>query len=156
VSKAVILAVCQRLAIRCVVVYIALRGLLDGFATVAHRRSSIVHSRLRRPFLLQGLCLPFIRFLYTRLDLCYTQIDRMHFTRIATLTLGSAGLLQAAATPNYRHLALRQNGGGNNGGGNNGGGNTCLNQDLIQQASSQTGQEGGSEGIADGQAPSAQ
>lgn len=81
----------------------------------------------------------------------------MHFTAFAALALGTASLLEAAATPIHHHpLLKRQNGGQQNRGGQNGGGSTCLNDDALQLASSLTGQEPGSAGVNAGQASSKQ
>lgn len=71
-------------------------------------------------------------------------------SRLLVALFISAGLSSARSI--YPILQSRQ-GQGNKG--NQGGQGSCINNNLIQKASSLTGQESGTDGIKPGQAPSA-
>lgn len=73
---------------------------------------------------------------------------------ILIASLVSAGLIEGATLDMSKGAILeaRQRGGQQGG---QQGGQTCLNTNLIQTASTLTGQEAGTEGIKPGQAPSA-
>jgi transcription initiation factor TFIID subunit 15 len=74
----------------------------------------------------------------------------MFFRFILVASLASAGLIEGAAMDllDKTNVMARQQRGQQ-------GGQTCLQNNLIQTASTLTGQEPGTEGIKPGQAPSA-
>lgn len=79
----------------------------------------------------------------------------MLFSTLVILALGSAGVSSSAVHKRGGLQPRQDNGNAKGGKGGNGGGAQCLTADVIQSASTKTGQEPGTDGIKPGQAKSA-